>query len=61
MKVWVYKIYFDLPTGRTLVRTVRIAAESEDHRDKLFELWYGGVDRKELIEVIDSENRSNIF
>ena len=53
MKIWIYKIYINLPTGRTLVRTVRIAAENEEKKDKLFDLWYSIADRKELIYVID--------
>ncbi len=51
-KVWVYRIYIDLPNGRTFIRTVRIAAKDEFQRDKLFDLWYSVADRKELIEVI---------
>lgn len=52
MNVWIYKIYIDLPNGRTIKRTVRIAAKDEAQRDKLFNLWYSVADRKELIEVI---------
>lgn len=52
-KVWVYRIYIDLPNGRTIIRTVRIAAKDEAQRDKLFEMWYSIADRKELIEVIE--------
>lgn len=32
MKIWIYKIYINLPTGRSLVRTVRIAAENEEKK-----------------------------
>lgn len=53
MKIWIYKIYINLPTGRTLVRTVRIAAENELKCNKLFELWYSIADKKELIGVVE--------
>ena len=58
MKIWIYKIYINLPTGRTLVRTARIAAENEEKIDKLFDMWYSIADRKELIDVIDVSEKT---
>ena len=55
MKNYKFRIFIDLPTGRTISRIASIKADSDSECDRLFYLWYSIADRRELIDVVPCE------
>lgn len=55
MKNYKFRIFIDLPTGRTISRIANIEADSDSECYRLFSLWYPIADRWELIEIAPCE------